>query len=310
MAISFVGATQATGTSVTLPDHEAGDIIIIAAQRDSSITPPTIPGTYAPIASESDDGLVADVAVAVGYLLASSDSEVSGTWTNASRLAVSIYRPSAGSAIEIGDVVAAPGVGSSMTIPALTLQDAGGTSWVVAIAAYSAGDDDIDTFTGLTNRVQAPPFPTRMSIFDTNAGVSSWSAVNDTGYSSSNGSVGVAIELKEVASGPTLTDVSPSTFTDGDTGIVATGSWSASGNTVELGDDPDYGSANLQAQTITAEDDEEITFTADLGSLTPGSLYVFVTDADGNTSEGFPVTVSALPPPTTSHLLGMMGVGT
>ena len=78
-----------------------------------------------------------------------------------------------------------------------------------------------------------------------------------------------------------ISGISDSTLTNGQAGIVITGTgFSASGNTVLVSptDDPNDGDA--VAQTITAEGATEITFTAVLGALSFGTLYLFVVNDD------------------------------
>ncbi len=94
--------------------------------------------------------------------------------------------------------------------------------------------------------------------------------------------------------GPDLNAVTPTPFDDAQTGVTATGSqFGASQGTgeVELGDSADHATATLVAQTVTAWADGSITFTADLGALAPGTLWLFVTTNGGLTSEGRPVQV-------------------
>lgn len=91
-----------------------------------------------------------------------------------------------------------------------------------------------------------------------------------------------------------ITSVTPSEFDDLDTGVVVAGdNFEASQGTgkVELGDSSVYASANKQEQTVTAWGNTSITFTCDLGTLGPGTRWVFVTNDSGATSDGSSVTV-------------------
>jgi hypothetical protein len=64
---------------------------------------------------------------------------------------------------------------------------------------------------------------------------------------------------------------------------------------VELCDNVVYASGSKQEQTVTSWGDTAIAFTANKGSLLPGTLYVFVTDQYGLLSNGQQVTVGAHP---------------
>lgn len=104
------------------------------------------------------------------------------------------------------------------------------------------------------------------------------SAVNYTHYA-------VALNAAEDA-GVTISSVSDSTLTHGQTGVVLTGAgFSASGNTVIVSPTDDVEDVLAVAQTITAEGTTEITFTADLDSFDFGTLYLFVVNGDSESNE-------------------------
>ncbi|OQY16719.1 MAG: hypothetical protein B6I36_09860, partial [Desulfobacteraceae bacterium 4572_35.1] len=95
--------------------------------------------------------------------------------------------------------------------------------------------------------------------------------------------------------GPTITDVeSDEDYDDKDTGITITGTTfgaTKGSGKVEMGDSATYATANKVEQTTTSWADTSIDFTANLGSQSPGTKYIFVTDDDDNVSSGFEVTV-------------------
>ena len=148
--ISFIG--QATGTTsiTTMPTHQAGDLIIIFAYRAGSTSAPTKPSGYTSKATNTAASVVnAAQAAVVGFKLAASSSETSGTWTNASRIVCHVYRgvdqtiPLGGySTYDIGN----NGVETTLTYEACTLQKTDGTSWLAAFAGSigtsGTGTDD------------------------------------------------------------------------------------------------------------------------------------------------------------------------
>lgn len=98
---------------------------------------------------------------------------------------------------------------------------------------------------------------------------------------------------------------STASMTSGDTGVELEGTGfddTEGAGKLELGDNSDYGSASLVEQTTTAWADDKITYSVNLGGLTAGTLWLFVTNDDGNRSAGFEVTVAAgdvtVTPPT------------
>lgn len=110
MAISLIGAGRATATSVTIPAHQAGDLLIIVAIKWGSGSPtPTVPSGWTTAHTSTST-----YRRVVGWKIAASSSEVSGTWTSAADLWVMVWRDAT-----IGAVASA--AGTLTATPALTL---------------------------------------------------------------------------------------------------------------------------------------------------------------------------------------------
>ena len=86
--LSFVSAVSGAGTSITLGAHEAGDLIIVFAFRDGSNTSPSLPTGFTNDYNAGGNSS----SFRVGWKIAASSSEGSGTWTNASGLVAAVYR--------------------------------------------------------------------------------------------------------------------------------------------------------------------------------------------------------------------------
>lgn len=86
--ISFVGYNLSESTTVTLPAHQAGDLILICAGGGSS----TIPSLAAGYTSLATGYFGSSGAFRIGYKFATSSSETSGTWTPTLFLGCSVYR--------------------------------------------------------------------------------------------------------------------------------------------------------------------------------------------------------------------------
>ena len=112
-------------------------------------------------------------------------------------------------------------------------------------------------------------------------------------WSVSDGTAGIQFAIRPQNT-PWVSSSTPDEFDDGEAGIViggfAFGASQGSG-TVELGDAATYGASSLQLQDETSWGDQSITITCDLGTLGPGTRWLYVTDDSSNTSPGFPVTV-------------------
>jgi hypothetical protein len=180
--ISFIG--QATGTTsiTTMPTHQAGDLIIIFAYRAGSTSAPTVPtgsGYTSKLTNTAAEVVNAAQAAVVGFKIAASGSETSGTWTNASRIVCHVYRgvdqttPLGGSSTyDIGN----NGNGTTLTYEALTMQITNGTSWLVAFAGSigTSGTGTDDPPGAMVNRSTLAS-SNYVAGHDTNGGVSSWS---------------------------------------------------------------------------------------------------------------------------------------
>ncbi len=92
MTVAYVGATSAEATSVTLPSHQAGDLIVMWALRYGSTTPPLIPAGWNYRYLSQRAGGLASLGVAISCKTATSSAETSGTWTNATHLLAAVYR--------------------------------------------------------------------------------------------------------------------------------------------------------------------------------------------------------------------------
>lgn len=89
MAISYVSSASAAANTVAMPTHAAGDLIIAFAYRSNSATLPTLPAGWS---SGFNPGGQNTTSMIMGYKVAASGSEATGTWTNATGIAVAVYR--------------------------------------------------------------------------------------------------------------------------------------------------------------------------------------------------------------------------
>ena len=174
MALSFIsGVAEGFGDSVTLGTHASGDIIIICAWRENNATAPSLPSGFTNIV----DGGNSDISSRIGYKIATSSSEGSGTWTNATGLVALVHRGQHAS--PIGANSTANGSGTTLTYPALTLGVGDGTSWVIAFGGHKwGGAATLDTPSGMTSRASDTGGQMTPAGFDTNGGVSSWSSTD------------------------------------------------------------------------------------------------------------------------------------
>ncbi len=151
MAIEFVSSSSANANTLTMPTHQAGDVLAMVAFRFGNATPPTVPSGWF---SRSDFG-ANNQSISWGFRVAQSASETSGTWTNASALACLVFRLSAGEVVFPIHQASATNAGStthtSNYTTFITSHQTG--SWYLYAAMTAATDSSVDTApSGFTTR--------------------------------------------------------------------------------------------------------------------------------------------------------------
>lgn len=91
MAISLVSSEHASSTTLTMPSHQAGDVIIGSAYRANNVAA-TLPAGWVEIESAGSG----NIAWTTGFKLATGNSESFDTWTNANEVFAQVYRSSSG----------------------------------------------------------------------------------------------------------------------------------------------------------------------------------------------------------------------
>ena len=197
MTTSYVGNAFAQSTSVTLPTHQSGDLIIGFASRITSSTAPSVPAGWYPILIIG--GLGSRV-ITVAYKVAASASEVSGTWTNAELLGVGVWRDSVNYLIP--GAVALSTTVSSTTVT-YTAIDSGagvaqrGSNWVAGFCEVASNSLAAETApTGMTNRgsLAGSGIGLEIAFHDSN-GNTSWATSQTAALGGTMASVGVVVEL-------------------------------------------------------------------------------------------------------------------
>ncbi|MBK7510625.1 MAG: hypothetical protein IPI16_22290 [Comamonadaceae bacterium] len=153
---THVGSAIADGASVTIPAHQAGDLLVIFAARFDSTTIPTLPSGWTSAATQTGT----DRAGRVGYRVATGSGTTSGTWTGAQTTLVWVLRDHGG--------IGAAAVDAATTLPALTLT--GSSSWVGALQSGSELLPAVPS--GMTSRANG----SYDRVADTNGTVSSWAS--------------------------------------------------------------------------------------------------------------------------------------
>jgi len=187
------GAASAGATSVTLPTHVTGDLIIVFAYRDGNTTQPTLPAGFTAISNAA--GANTNSAT-LGYKVAASGSETSGTWTNASAIMAVVI------AGQNASPIGGSGVGgtatATVTYPTLTMSDTSGNSVVLCFSGHRSVNTALEkppigmlrvgTFVNAT---------CELACHVTDGGVTSFSAKNVSVGGTASGWIAHSVEIKK-----------------------------------------------------------------------------------------------------------------
>jgi len=191
--ISYVGVAAGTN-SATLPSFQAGDVAVVFAFRDGSTTNPTVPTGWTNITNTSD-GTTCSVSVGWRRLLATDTT--TGTWTNASRVVVGVYRGCEPFITPVGGGANGAGTTNTVTYTTLTMTRTNNTSWVLGMVGHRSVDTTIDSasIAGMTQRGGGVDATAEAHLWDTNGTVSSWPSTNQTITGTASGWITRTVEL-------------------------------------------------------------------------------------------------------------------
>lgn len=180
MTISYVSSAANAGTSITLPTHQAGDLIVFFVRYSTVGIPLPLSGWFRAAALNASGN-----SMQVAYKTAASNAETSGTWTNAKQILAITYRHTT-AYLQLGlSTQTNATTATTITYPAnATVAD---STWFIGFGSCISGTTpDVDTNfdlapSGMTNRVSQWTVSTgEMTIHDTNSNVASWSSTNRT----------------------------------------------------------------------------------------------------------------------------------
>jgi len=193
MTVSYVGSASNESSSLTLPTHQAGDLIIVCALRTSSSSNAVVPSGWTLIGVNA--GLNSDN-LTIAYRIATSAATVSGTWTDAELMLAVVYRDSVnyltagyrnGSRSTVSGTTTptfpSKAAWDGNTVPASeSIRMVQASSWVLGVVSSTSKTVSLSPVpSGMTNRVAATGASTRqIAVHDTNGSVSSWTSAAST----------------------------------------------------------------------------------------------------------------------------------
>lgn len=173
---SYISSASAEAATLSMPSHQAGDLIVALAWRGSSSTIPTLPSGWTKIAT-NNAGSNASICA---YKIAASGSETFDTWTNATIVAVGVWRDSENYLLP-GNTSVLRTTSTSITFgPAQSRNSA--HSWFVGFAAGTLNSTNTETPpTNMTNRTStAGASVGEIAVHDTNGVSGDWPSTSVT----------------------------------------------------------------------------------------------------------------------------------
>lgn len=149
MAIAFVAASSSATDVAAIPTGAAaGDVLVGVAIVENSGTIASLPAGWTNVATVNNSSKVT-IRVAYRVMVA---GDTAPTWTGATTTSMVAYRGANQTSPVGASATASDASGSVVTLPALTLQNTSGSSWVVAGYAHRR-TATLTTPTGMVERV-------------------------------------------------------------------------------------------------------------------------------------------------------------
>lgn len=179
--IEFISSESAASDTLTIPSHQAGDLLVMIAVNIDASNTPSAPGGegWTNEASASRTGFGAKNFNTYSKI-AASGSVTTGSWGGSTDwLICHVYRNASG----LGAGATANDGNSNPGLPGLTLEVSDGSSWVMTWAGQAADSLlEMTETSGLTRRETYAPSASnkeRFASWDTDGGVSSFSQQDD-----------------------------------------------------------------------------------------------------------------------------------
>lgn len=188
----YVASASGT-TTLVLPAHQPGDLLVAFLFRDGSTTAPVTPAGWTSAAT----GTGTTCSYRLVWKKATTSAESPGAATTATSTIVSCYRPGPGYVLSMGATAQGNGASTSLTYQSLSMQATDGTSRVAAFAGHRSVNTALENPpAGMVLRHSVVDATDEASAFDTNGGVSSWSAKTVGVGGTSSGWITTTFEIK------------------------------------------------------------------------------------------------------------------
>ncbi|CPT00642.1 Bacteriophage protein [Mycobacteroides abscessus subsp. abscessus] len=169
--LSYVSANASTTSSVSIPAHQVGDLIVLCV-FDSQNTAPTKPSAGGTVPNwnyiDNPNTAAGQGAVATAWFKATATNTTSGTWTWAEQMIAVVVRGTM-PASPIGGHAAVGGAAVNVTAPAVTLAHTDGSSILLHFhaTAFLNASGWSPAPAGYTRRIVAGPSSSRSMVLNT-----------------------------------------------------------------------------------------------------------------------------------------------
>lgn len=168
------GTGSAAATSVTMPAHQKGDLLLLFARAASNSVPatPTAGGTV-PNWTATQIAGANTLSLQFAHFVATAANHTTGVWTGASHICVLVLRPDIGKALRMFIVTSGNGNNTQTIIyPAVPINRTDGTSWGVRCGTRGVAVTAVGTApTNWTNRIIQPAGVSALMSVHTRAGL-------------------------------------------------------------------------------------------------------------------------------------------
>jgi len=200
---SVVGQASAAATSVAIPAHNVGDLIIVSARGTVAPSVPAAGGTV-PAWQTLQSGAQFSMGLTVVSFVATATTTTTGAFTNATHICVLVLRPSANTRLSTSAARSSSGAGNNtqtIVYPALTLNDTDGSSTGVRVGTRAVAITAVGTPpTGWTNQSIQPAGAAALMSVHTRAALTTNPAADSVAVTSSNAAYrAVTVEVEEIS---------------------------------------------------------------------------------------------------------------
>lgn len=140
--LRFINGGASAATTTTIPiGHQGNDLLLMWAYNGASTTLPTVPAGWLSLGG----GTGTTCSGQLGYRVAGSNAETSGTWTNATDLICLVYRGQATNKVPVSTPSQQTGTSTSVSYSGVAPMKCPGTSLLAFFSGISTANTALET---------------------------------------------------------------------------------------------------------------------------------------------------------------------